>query len=84
MRAATEGNLPMVKPQGSVVQVLGREVRHQGKGWWRAPLPARDGHHIKQPRGSQMRLRTPPPLLTFLLTHKFKAKIVQTAIMSVC
>ena len=30
MRAATEGNLPLVKPQGNLVQVLGREVRRQG------------------------------------------------------
>ena len=27
MRAATEGNLPPVMPQGNLVEVLGREVR---------------------------------------------------------
>ena len=30
VRAATEGNPPLVKPQGNLVQVLGREVRRQG------------------------------------------------------
>ena len=29
-RAAAEGNLPLVMPQGNLVQVLGREVRRQG------------------------------------------------------
>ena len=67
MRAATEGNPPLVKPQGDLVQVLGREVRRQGNRSWRAPLPARGGHHIKQQRGSQMRPWTRPPLLTYLL-----------------
>ena len=28
-RAEAEGKLPLVKPQGNLVQVLGREVRHQ-------------------------------------------------------
>ena len=27
MRAATEGNLPLVMPRGNLVEVLGREVR---------------------------------------------------------
>ena len=30
MRAATEGNLPLVIPHGNLVEVLGHEVR---KGW---------------------------------------------------
>ena len=30
VRAAAEGNLPLVMPQGNLVQVLGREVRRQG------------------------------------------------------
>ena len=30
VRAATEGNLPPVMPQGNLVEVLGREVRRQG------------------------------------------------------
>ena len=29
MRAATEGNLPQVMPQGNLVEVLGREVRQR-------------------------------------------------------
>ena len=32
MRAATEGNLPPVMPQGNVVEVLGREVRQGPPG----------------------------------------------------
>ena len=30
VRAAAEGNLPLVMPQGNLVQVLCREVRRQG------------------------------------------------------
>ena len=71
MRAATEGSLPLVMPQGNLVEVLGREVRQGSPGelMWRALLPARGGHHVKQTRRSQMRLRTRPPLLTYLLLH---------------
>ena len=32
MRAATEGNLPPVMPQGNPVEVLGREVRQESSG----------------------------------------------------
>ena len=32
MRAATEGNLPPVRPQGNLVEVLGREVRQGSPG----------------------------------------------------
>ena len=32
MRAATEGNLPSVMPQGNLVEVLGREVRQGSPG----------------------------------------------------
>ena len=32
MRAATEGNLPLVMPQGNLVEVLGREVRQGSPG----------------------------------------------------
>ena len=32
MRAATEGNLPLVMPQGKLVEVLGREVRRGSPG----------------------------------------------------
>ena len=32
MRAATEGNLPPVMPQGNLVEVLGREVRQGSTG----------------------------------------------------
>ena len=32
MRAATEGNLPPVMPQGNLVEVLGREVRQGSPG----------------------------------------------------
>ena len=32
MRAATEGSLPPVMPQGNVVEVLGREVRQESPG----------------------------------------------------
>ena len=32
MRAATEGNLPPVTPQGNLVEVLGREVRQGSPG----------------------------------------------------
>ena len=32
MRAATEGNLPAVMPQGNLVEVLGREVRQGRQG----------------------------------------------------
>ena len=32
MRAATEGNLPPVMPQGNLVEVLGREVREGSPG----------------------------------------------------
>ena len=32
MKAATEGNLPPVMPQGNLVQVLGREVRQRSPG----------------------------------------------------
>ena len=32
MRAATEGNLPRVMPQGNLVEVLGREVRQGSPG----------------------------------------------------
>ena len=30
VRAAAEGSLPLVKPQGNLIQVLVREVRRQG------------------------------------------------------
>ena len=69
MRAATEGSLWPVMPQGNLVEVLGRGVR-QGWRWLRALLPARGGDHVKQTRRSQMRLRTRPPLLTYLLDFK--------------
>ena len=32
MRAATEGHLPLVMPQGNLVEVLGREVRQGSPG----------------------------------------------------
>ena len=32
MRAATEGSLPLVMPQGNIVEVLGREVRQGSPG----------------------------------------------------
>ena len=32
MRAATEGNLPPIMPQGNLVEVLGREVRRGSPG----------------------------------------------------
>ena len=32
MRAATEGNLPPVMPQGNLVEILGREVRQGSPG----------------------------------------------------
>ena len=32
VRAATEGNLPLVMPQGNLVEVLGREVRRGSPG----------------------------------------------------
>ena len=32
MRAATEGSLPLVMPQGNLVEVLGREVRQGSTG----------------------------------------------------
>ena len=32
MRAANEGNLPPVMPQGNLVEVLGREVRQESPG----------------------------------------------------
>ena len=32
MRAATEGNLPPVMPEGNLVEVLGREVRRGSPG----------------------------------------------------
>ena len=32
MRAATEGSLPLVMPQGNLVEVLGREVRQGSSG----------------------------------------------------
>ena len=32
MRAATEGNLPPVMPQGNLVEVVGREVRQGSPG----------------------------------------------------
>ena len=32
MRAATEGNLPPVMPQGNLVEVLGREVKQKSPG----------------------------------------------------
>ena len=69
MRAATEGNLPPVMPQGNLVEVLGREARQGSPGELMvesSPFPE-SGHHVKQTRGCQMRLRTRPPLLTYLL-----------------
>ena len=72
MRAATEGSLPPVMPQGNLVEVLGREVRQGSPGelMVESSLPARAGHHVKQTRRCQMRLRTRPPLLTHLLALK--------------
>ena len=71
MRAPTEGSLPPVMPQGNLVEVLGPEVRQGSPGelMGRALLPARGGHHVKQTWRCQMRLRTRPPLLTYLLTY---------------
>ena len=69
MRAATEGSLPPVMPQGNLVEVLGREVRQGSPGGLMVESSpyARGGHHVKQTRRCQMRLRTRPPLLTYLL-----------------
>ena len=61
MRAVPEGNLPMVKPQGKLREVLDRVVGTKGNGWWRAPLPAKGGYHEKQPRGCEIGLCPWPP-----------------------
>ena len=50
VRVSPEGNLPSVMPQGNLGEILGRDVTCQGNCWWRAPLPARGGHHVKQKR----------------------------------
>ena len=50
MRAAPKRNLPLVKPQGNLGEVLSGEAGRQWKRWWRAPLPAKGSHHVKQPR----------------------------------
>ena len=69
-RAATEGNLPPVMPQGNLVEVLGREVRQGSPGELLVESsPSRQRNHLKQKRRCQMRLRTRPPLLTYLLTY---------------
>ena len=69
MRAATDGGLPPVMPQGNLVEVLGREVRQGSPGELMVEsTPSRQRrHHVKQTRRCQMRLRTRPPLLTYLL-----------------
>ena len=70
MRAATEGNLPPVMPQGNLVEVLSREVRQGSPG-----EPMVESSHSRQ--------RRPPcktnkgmsdeaadaAALTYLLTH---------------
>ena len=66
MRAATEGNLPPVMPQGNLDEVLRCEVRQGSPG--ELMVESSPSRHVKQTRRCQMRLRTRPPLLTYLLT----------------
>ena len=66
MRAATEGSLPPVMPQGNLVEVLGREMREGSPG--ELMVESTPSRQSKQTRRSQMRLRTRPPLLTYLLS----------------
>ena len=68
MRAGTEGSLPLVMPQGNLVEVVGREVRQESPGELMVESSP-SGHHVKQTRRCQMRLRTRPPSLTYLLTY---------------
>ena len=69
MRAATEGSLPPVMPQGNLVKVLGREVRQGSPGELMVDSsPSRQRRTpCKTTNGCQMRLLTRPPLLTYLL-----------------
>ena len=72
MRAEVEGNPPMVKPGGEPGSSFRRCGATQGELMLEKFLPARGGHHVKSARGSQMRLRTRPPLFFYLLRLVFR------------
>ena len=72
MRAATEGNLPLVMPQGNVVRVLGREVRRglPGEMMVESSSCCQTRPPCKKSKGKSDEAAEWPPLLTYLITWK--------------
>ena len=77
MRAATEGSLPPVMPQGNLVEVLGREVRQGSPGELMVEsTPSRQRRPPcktnKEMSDEAADAAAPTYLLTYLLTYCFK------------
>ena len=77
MRAATEGNLPPVMPQGNLVELLGREVRHGSPGELVVEIsPSRQRRpacETKKEMSDEAADAAAPTYLTYLLTHLYRA-----------
>ena len=70
MRAATEGNLPPVVPQGNLVAVLGREVRQGSPG--ELMLESSPSRHRRPPSETNKEMSdeaADTAALTYLLTY---------------
>ena len=72
MRAATEGNLPPVMPQGNLVEVLGREVRKGSPGELMVESsPSRRRRPPCQTSKGMSDEAADAAALTYLLTYRF-------------
>ena len=71
MRAATEGSLPPVMPQGNLVEVLGREVRQGSPGELMVEsTPSRQRRPQCKTNKEESDEAADAAALTYLLTHK--------------
>ena len=70
MRAATEGSLPPVMPQGNLVEVLGREVRQGSPGELMVgSTPSRQRRPPCKPNKEMSDAAADAAALTYLLTY---------------
>ena len=75
MRAATEGHLPPVMPQGNLVEVLGREVRKGSPG--ELMVESSPSLHRWPPCKTSKEMSdeaADAAALTYLLTYLFRAR----------
>ena len=76
MRAATEGNLPPVMPQGNLVEVLGREVRQGSPGELMVESsPSRQRQPPCETNKEMSDEAADAAALTYLLTYLLETKI---------